>query len=509
MTLLTDPAIDQPDFHRDGWGHPLIIPPDGGDPTPYIRASTNEVEDRYNLELWARRNVVFGMAHDNSLVARLLAIGGEPSTWDLATRKQVNQIHEDAATIAKSTRRAAIGTAVHRLTERVDRGESVIAGPYGDDLDAYVATVAAAGYSVDQRFIECRLVCDDLLRAGTADRLFLNRQTRRHRIADIKTGETTEYGALGWAAQLACYAHSDLYDVETGDRTPLPSVDRTVGLIIHLPAGEGRCTIYEIDLVAGYRAAVLDNEVRAIRRESKRWITPLSTTAEAEATTSPTPAELSIAKTTHPSAGRREILRQRYRALPVEAQDRFRALLVDADDLDAVEATIDQLETGAVARPAAAAPTRGSAGAAVQAPSSAAAPALGELVDELGRDHDEGQWISDGTYSELRSRHRRLPTDVQMYLATIAAEANRAGVPFYLNHAHSERRYWLYLGLVELGEVGLAQPTEIRMLVAEITGRAIPLDPRVTVGHAVGAMPAAQAFDFAGACAERVDVAVG
>ena len=35
------------------------------------------------------------------------------------------------------------------------------------------------------------------------------------------------------------------------------------------------CTLYELDLTAGYRAAQLANEVRSVRREARRWIKPL------------------------------------------------------------------------------------------------------------------------------------------------------------------------------------------------------------------------------------------
>ena len=48
-----------------------------------------------------------------------------------------------------------------------------------------------------------------------------------------------DYGALGWSAQLAAYAHSQLYDVDKGERLPTPPIDKTTGLIIHLPAGKG------------------------------------------------------------------------------------------------------------------------------------------------------------------------------------------------------------------------------------------------------------------------------
>ena len=174
MTLTAPTTLGPPDFERDQWGRPLIVPADGGRPRPYTRASSaaKTVEDTFNLELWARRNVAFGMARDNSLVARVLALGGDPSTWDLAVKKQANQIVEDASGVALSHRAADIGTALHRLTEMLDRGDRVPAGPYEADLEAYVNALITAGLSVVE--VECRLVCDELEMAGTADRILRN-----------------------------------------------------------------------------------------------------------------------------------------------------------------------------------------------------------------------------------------------------------------------------------------------------------------------------------------------
>jgi hypothetical protein len=293
VSTLTDPATEVLDFVRDQWGRPLIVPVGGGKPIAYTRASAaaKTVEDTFNLEMWARRNVVFGMARDPSLVARVIALGGDPSTWDKAKKNAANKIHEAAAEVALANKAADIGTAVHRMTEIVDRNLPLIAGPYEADIEAYVNAVAAAGLMVDPRFIECRMVCDELLTAGTPDRI-LRSADGRNIIADLKTGGSVDYGGLGWAAQLAAYAHGSLYDVEHGERLDTPPIDHATGIIVHLPAGKGVCTLYEIDLVAGYRAAQLANEIRAVRREAKRWITPLVTASPVD-----------DAQRRHPSAG--------------------------------------------------------------------------------------------------------------------------------------------------------------------------------------------------------------
>lgn len=277
MTLI-DPPQAAADFHRDRWGRPLVIPAGETKPVPYTRSSSaaKTIEDTYNLELWARRNIVFGLSRDASLVARALAVGGDPTSWDQPTKQLVNKIAEDAATVAQAHKGADIGTALHTLTERLDLGEAVIGGPYQADLDAYRAALVAAGLT--STHVECRMVCDALKLAGTADRIVSDRVGLCY-IADIKTGPSVDFGGLGWAAQLAAYAYGSLYDPTDDSRPLTPPLHRQVGYIIHLPAGQGRCEIHAIDLAAGYEAAVLANRVRATRTEAKRWIRPLAIVA--------------------------------------------------------------------------------------------------------------------------------------------------------------------------------------------------------------------------------------
>jgi hypothetical protein len=274
VTLL-DPATGtaKADYRRDRWGRPLIVPASGGKAKPYTRASSaaKTIEDTWNLELWARRNVVYGMAKDPSLVARVLALGSSPHEWDQDAKKAANAIAEAAATVAQAQRSADIGTALHRMIERINLGEDVDGGPYQADLDAYRAAVDAMGWVIDPRYVECRMVCDELEMAGTCDLIVEHRAS--YFVADLKTGSTVEYATLGHAAQLAAYANGDLYHVEVDSRTVITDLDTEVGYIIHLPAGQCRCDVYELDLDAGFEAARLANQVRATRKAAKSWST--------------------------------------------------------------------------------------------------------------------------------------------------------------------------------------------------------------------------------------------
>lgn len=441
MTLTTPPPTD---FDRDRWGRPLITGLDGK-VRPYVRASAaaKTIEDTYNLEMWARRNVAFGMARDASLAARVLAVGGDPSTWTLEERKAVNKIHEDAAAVALAHKAADIGTAVHRLTEMADRGEQPVAGPYEADLTAYVNALIEAGLSTVPAYVECRLVCDTLAMAGTADRL-LQRADGTWVVGDIKTGSSVDYGALGWAAQLAAYAHSALYDVASGARLETPPLDRTLGIIIHLPAGTGVCTLYELDLVAGFRAAQLANEIRQVRQEARRWIAPHTATQP--------PVE----------PPRRDVLRDRYRQLDETGQAAFRARGIAADDLDAIEAALDDIT----------------------------APRPARFVG------DEGDDVDATAVDQLLGMFGALDDIQRARLNAIAREAHDTVGTFNLRVRPTRRRYDIYRGLLVWTRLGW-DTDMVRAALAMVTTDPSCQQPGIPLGAVVGMLNIAQATAFA------------
>ena len=279
MTAL-DPfgptTVGKPDFKRDRWGRPLIVPAGGTKAEPYTRASgiAKSIEDRYTLEQWGNRMVAYGSL-DQSIRARLHAVGGTPQDWTYEQKQAVNAIVSDAFEVAKAKQAADIGTAVHRMVERINLGEVVDGGDYAADLEAYRLALHAYDLEVVPSLIECRLACDAIRAAGTMDMALRRTHANRYfttNASDLKTGTTIEYALLAYAAQLAVYANSDVYRVEDDSRTPL-DVSTEVGYLIHLPAGQGRCSIYEVDLVAGFKAARLANTVTAVRKAAKGWAT--------------------------------------------------------------------------------------------------------------------------------------------------------------------------------------------------------------------------------------------
>jgi hypothetical protein len=228
-------------IERDRFGRPLIIPPGGGRKIPYTRCTTyvGVLEDTYNLSRWQQRMVAIGLAERPDL---LLAV----ASVDRDDKDSLNDLCERATEAARARAGATVGTALHALTERVDRGQElgVIPDPYTADIAAY--TQATADLTPVQ--IEQFTVNDWLGVGGTPDRI-VKHKNRRY-VADIKTGNV-EYGIGKIAMQLATYARSQCYDPVNGARTP-HDADLERALIIHLPAGTGVCTPLWVDIAASW-----------------------------------------------------------------------------------------------------------------------------------------------------------------------------------------------------------------------------------------------------------------
>ena len=263
---MPDTALfDTPVAHinRDHWDRPMVVPPDGGKPVAYTRCTTfvDCLEDKYNLELWGLRQAAIGLADRPDL---LLAVSAHRDN-----KKKLNSIIKQAKEAAKSSASSTTGTALHALTERVDRGQplGVLPSTARADLLAYREATRAMVHEMIEQFC----VHDGLRVGGTPDRVV--KFGDGYYIADIKTGDI-EWGALKIAMQLAVYANSTPYHPQRG-REPYPvPVDLDRAIVIHLPAGEAVCTLHWIDIQAGWAAAQCADQVRTWRKR-KNWYTTI------------------------------------------------------------------------------------------------------------------------------------------------------------------------------------------------------------------------------------------
>lgn len=253
---------------RDRYGRPLIVPlgplglPMLDKPhVAYTRVSSfgEVLEDKYNLSRWQQRMVAKGLALRPDLY---LAASATP----LENKFKLNTIAEQAMEAAGAHTKANIGTELHSLTELVDRGEELpetLPSEHRASLDAYAELACRFEMTAIERF----MVCDELQAAGTPDRL--GRSLFDHapevQVLDLKTSGSANYLSK-YACQLAIYAHSQFYDPESGQRTPV-LLDEHTGWIFHVPQGEGTAQLFKVDLKQGWEAALLAADVRKYQKK--------------------------------------------------------------------------------------------------------------------------------------------------------------------------------------------------------------------------------------------------
>ena len=240
--------------------------PDGSGQNKLYTRATNiakVLDDTYNLQKWSNRQVALGVARTPSIAAAINA--------DHDDNRRLDQLCEQALTVAGGTEKRDLGTALHRLIERHDRGEAHHDGEWRDHLDAYDAALAAHRLTIDREWIEVVLVNETYGIAGRVDRLLQDPEGRLV-VADLKTGGYRSW--LAWATQFAVYATATHWWSERYDQlNPIPPdmIRQDHSLAIHLPAQESppHCQIHALSVPAGLDAMLMALEVRRMRANDK------------------------------------------------------------------------------------------------------------------------------------------------------------------------------------------------------------------------------------------------
>jgi hypothetical protein len=277
--MLDDP-FDTPAtvLPRDRYKRPIILrpwEPDGDCPEPgclitkahghYTRASTfaGYLDDGIALSTWRARHIVLSVARRPDLAARVAGMTyADPELPDLI-HEALERAKDDEASLQAS----AWGTAMHRFTE--PDSPPHVPEVLRSDVEAYADAMRRAGLVV---LATEQFVVNDALRvAGTFDHL-VSPAGRSPVVLDKKTGKIR---FLSQAVQLAVYATGSLYDIETGERSPIHrDIDLSRGLLAHIPLGAGTCSIYPANLHRAYEAANLAARVRDARSAARSWFGP-------------------------------------------------------------------------------------------------------------------------------------------------------------------------------------------------------------------------------------------
>lgn len=266
---------------RGQGGRPKIwkLLPDGAESRDQTitmtRASSlgDALENKYLIHRWDMRNLAFALSRRPDLVLQLAAI---PDIEEKANKNEVHDVVKVALDFAGGTAAATSGSAIHRLSERLDAGEDLSYLPEAvlNALAVYRRLMSIVRIVASETFV----VCDELGTAGTYDRVveLLNDTEVRWRdahgveqvtvlaagtrlILDLKTSATAMYFGAVYACQEAVYGYGVPYTHEDGRGTWPDGLapSREWGLLLHLPIDSLEdAGFYWVDLRQGYDLAI-------------------------------------------------------------------------------------------------------------------------------------------------------------------------------------------------------------------------------------------------------------
>jgi hypothetical protein len=281
MTLI--PVLPDP-IRRDQWGRYKVLPPEGKKPVGYARATTvaKALDDTSNLAAWGKRMTALGLAQRPDLLAMV-------QTTDAADKKALDRLCDSASEAGGATARRDLGTALHKMFEQscVTPGYKPPA-TYAADITAIHQTLREAGLQVVDECSELMVVLDRFQIAGMADLVVERISDGELFIADLKTGSSVAYGALGWAIQLAIYANADNIYIQGSEadgsadaRAPMVTVNKQQALIIHCEPESGACDLHTLDIGKGFAALGTAISVRDWRKQ-KKLLVPFEGTSGVE-----------------------------------------------------------------------------------------------------------------------------------------------------------------------------------------------------------------------------------
>jgi hypothetical protein len=492
VSILDDGlGADTQQTRRDRWGRYLVVPPSGGKPKGYTRATTvaKALDDQSSLVNWSARVCALGLAQRPDLLAAV-------ATTNPDDRQALDALCERAKEAGGATARRDLGTALHAMVEK-SYTEPGYTPPeaYAADVAAVRTALDAAGLTPIPGMHERMVVLDRLLIAGTFD-IAVRDASGTIYVADLKTGRTVEYGALGFAIQLAIYANADaLYtqgaaaDGSQDVRDTPPSFDRSRALIVHVQPGSGVADLHWLDIARGAEALDVAMQVRTWR-SARNLLTPLKIAPADAATHTPSTVEqVAPADTPPPSAGATtialdadvELIRTRIAVLTDEQRTALKAQwswpslkslgMFTEGDIEDMHRLIDRV-------------TMANSRAARQRVTNAQPHVI-----------DEGDDIDAADVESLGGHYARLDEEAKSWIAGLEADARQAGYGFRVKERPTVRRFEIVRALVKLANE--RDPDAVRALLALAQRNDDVLQPTLPLGACIGLLDATTAAAFA------------
>jgi hypothetical protein len=129
-------------------------------------------------------------------------------------------------------------------------------------------------------------------------------------------------------------------------------------------------------------------------------------------------------------------------------------------------------------------------------------PPLAELHARLRRhpDIDEGFEVRDEVFARMAEHWIVLPAPAKAWAAALQTQAQQHGCGFHAKERHTLRRYELIRGLIVLAIAELDDDELVRLMVFAVTQDEAATFPAIKPGHALGALDAPEATQFALLC---------
>lgn len=483
MTILLDSAQEASDgVRRDRWQRYLVVPPQGGKPIGYTRATTiaKTLDDMHSLVAWKARTAAKGLTLRPELL-KMIAI-----TED---RKALDDLVEQAAQAGGATERRDEGTALHRALELHFTGEAVPA-MFRADVDAVLRAMDAHGLSILPDMTERICVMDEHTIAGTFDLVVKAGSTLY--VADFKTGKSLDYSGLSFATQLAIYANADaLYtqgaakDGSQDRRDPMPPVDKAVALVLHVQPGSGLCEVHEVNINTGAAALEMAVAVRDLRNRGRKLISPRSTLAPVAPPAPTTRRDAVVARIRTLRECNPQVLHWVKANWPANVPGLDEKAIYSRPQFEAIEAVLEQAERASEA-PFPAPPAEDIEPS--KAPKWATAPE--PVATPEPRSFDEGDEVGEADVAAMLGALGALEGDARAWALNVLREARDAGVPVSLRAKPTQRQWCLSRAV--LAWAPLADDDLARAGLAHTLG-----GDRVQPGHPLGAVIGALDVDEA------------
>lgn len=253
------------------------------------------IADSYALDQWRHRMILVGLVQDSGILDKVSTClrNKDPLETVKREREFLNKRAEEAMTAAGGSIRSGKGTTLHKYTEELDGGTRALADvpeEYRKDARAYLIALEQCGFRPVKGLIERSAYSDELKVCGTFDRVLecirdtntvdldgrpVQIKSGEFVIGDVKSGDNIESPWLEILIQEAIYAHAVNENGIAVQDTPggpfrwvslaemgAAPVREDVGIVMHVPYGQGEAKLYYADLITGWRGAKICQQNR-------------------------------------------------------------------------------------------------------------------------------------------------------------------------------------------------------------------------------------------------------